>query len=177
MNRMLIGLFAVASAIVGVPAAMAQSTEIKTEYLMSYYVPLERHPIDPTAIVVNVKPGGWVKGPQIAGKVIPPGGDWARIMPSGAIRLDVRLLIETDDNAKIHMSYNGVFVLNKEAIEALNRGEAVTHQSVPYFVTAPTFQTSSEKYDYLNKVQAVGKMVEFKRSDPMHIKYDVFVVR
>ena len=47
----------------------------------------------------------------------------------------------------------------------------------PNFVTAPTFQTAAEKYDWMNKIQTVGKMVEFKRTDPMHVKYDVFIVR
>lgn len=52
--------------------AIAQTTDVKTEYLMTYSVPLERHPVDGSLVVVNVKPGGWVKGPQISGNVIPP---------------------------------------------------------------------------------------------------------
>jgi hypothetical protein len=60
---------------------------------------------------------------------------------------------------------------------ALNRGEMVTDKTVPCFVIAPTFQTSSADYDWLNKVQAVGKMVELKRGDGYYIKYDIFIVR
>ena len=118
-----------------------------------------------------------MKGPRIKGKIISPGGDWVTITPSGVARLDVRLLIETDDGAHIYMTYNGVFVTSKEVTDALGRGEVVTQKTVPYFVTAPTFQTSSEKYGWLNKVQAVGKMVELKRGDGAYIKYDVFIVR
>jgi Protein of unknown function (DUF3237) len=75
------------------------------------------------------------------------------------------------------MTYNGIVVLSKEVTDALSRGEVVTDKTVPYFVTAPTFQTSSEKYSWLNKVQAVGKMVELKRGEGGYIKYDVFTVR
>ena len=157
--------------------ADAQTSQITTEYLMTYLAPLERYPIDSSAVVVNVRPGGWVKGPRVKGKIIPPGGDWLRIMPSGVARLDVRLLIETDDGAHIYMTYNGIFVTSKEVTDALSRGELVTEKTVPYFVTAPTFQTSSEKYSWLNKVQAVGKMVELKRGEGAYIKYDVFIVR
>jgi hypothetical protein len=98
-------------------------------------------------------------------------------MPSGARRLDVRLLIETDDGALIYMTYNGVYVMSEEAVAALARGEMVTDRTVPYFVTAPTFQTSSEKYAWLNGVQAVGKMIELRTGEDYHIKYDVFIVR
>lgn len=157
--------------------ADAQTSKVTTEYLMTYFAPLERYAIDSSNVVVNVRPGGWVKGPRVNGKIIPPGGDWLRIMPSGVTRLDVRLLIETDDGAHIYMTYNGVSVLSKEATDALDRGEVVTDKTAGYFVTAPTFQTSSEKYSWLNKVQAVGKMVELKRGDGYYIKYDVFIVR
>jgi hypothetical protein len=154
-----------------------QTSEIKTEYLMTVQAPLERYPIDSSTVIVNVKPGGWVKGPRIKGKIIPPGGDWLRIMPSGVARLDVRLLIETDDGAHVYMTYNGIFVTSKEVTDALARGEVVTGKAVPYFVTAPTFETSSEKYGWLNGVQAVGKMVELKRGEGAYIKYDIFIVR
>jgi len=39
--------------------AEAQSTEVKTEFLMTYFTPYERHPIDGSFVVANVKPGGW----------------------------------------------------------------------------------------------------------------------
>jgi len=144
---------------------------------MTLLAPLERYPIDGSTVVSSVRPGGWVKGPRVSGKIIPPGGDWLRIMPSGVARLDVRLLIEADDGAHIYMTFNGIVVLSKEVTDALSRGEVVTDKTVPYFVTAPTFQTSSEKYGWLNKVQAVGKMVEYKRGEGAYSKFDVFIVR
>ena len=118
-----------------------------------------------------------MKGPQINGKFISPGADWLRVMPSGALRLDVRATIQTDDNAFIHVSYNGVIQHSKESSERVGKGEVLTHKDIPYFVVAPTFQTSSEKYAWLNRVQAIAKMVEVKIGDGGYITYDVFVVR
>lgn len=177
MRRTAIALAIVVAVSAWAARAAAQTSEVTTEYLMTYLAPLERFPIDASSVVVNVRPGGWVKGPRVKGKIISPGGDWVTMMPSGVARLDVRLLIETDDGAHISMTYNGVFVTSKEVTDALGRGEVVTQKTVPYFVTAPTFRTSSDKYDWLNKVQAVGKMVELKRGDGAYIKYDVFIVR
>lgn len=177
MSRAMILLATVIASCGWVHRAEAQTTQVTTEYLMTVYAPLERRAIDSVTAIVNVRPGGWVRGPRIRGTIVPPGGDWVTTRPSGVVRLDVRLLIQTDDSAHVYVTYNGVFVTSPEVTAALNRGEVVTDKTVPYFVTAPTFQTSSPKYDWLNKVQAVGKMVELKRGDDYYIKYDIFVVR
>ena len=44
-----------------------------------------------------------------------------------------------------------------------------------YLITAPTFETKSERYGWLNGLQAVGKMVEIKRGD--HLIYDISIIR
>lgn len=158
--------------------AVAQTAQIKTEYLMTYLAPLDAPVVvDGSLQVFNVKPGGWVKGPTINGAFVSPGGDWLRAMPSGVFRLDVRGLIRTDDGAEIFVSYNGIIQHSKESAERLMKGEVLTDKDVPYFVTAPTFQTSAAKYAWLNGVQAVAKMVEVKAGDGAYVKYDVFVVR
>lgn len=177
MRRATLVLTVVAAACGWIRRADAQTSEVTTEYLMTLFAPLERYPIDSTTVIVNVRPGGWVQGPRIRGTIVPPGGDWVTSRPSGVVRLDVRLLIKTDDGAHVYMTYNGIFVTSTEVTAALNRGEMVTDKTVPYFVVAPTFQTSSANYDWLNKVQAVGKMVELKRGDGYYIKYDIFIVR
>lgn len=159
-------------------SAFAQTAQIKTEYLMTYLAPLDAPiAVDGALQIFNVKPGGWVNGPQIKGTMVSPGGDWLRPMPSGVLRLDVRASIRTDDGADIYVSYNGIIQHSKESAERLMKGEVLTDKDVPYFVTAPTFQTSSEKYAWLNGVQAVGKMVEVKVGAGGYVKYDVFIVR
>jgi hypothetical protein len=39
------------------------------------------------------------------------------------------------------------------------------------------FQTSSEKYTWLNHVQRVGKVVEVRAGANGYVRYDIFVVR
>lgn len=159
-------------------SAFAQTAQVKTEYLMTYLAPLDAPiAVDGQLQVFNVKPGGWVKGPKIKGTLVSPGGDWLRAMASGVFRLDVRAAFRTDDGADIYVSYNGIIQHSKESAERLMKGEVLTDRDIPYFVTAPTFQTSSAKYAWLNGVQAVGKMVEVKAGDGGYVKYDVFIVR
>ncbi|MDX2465052.1 MAG: DUF3237 domain-containing protein [Porticoccus sp.] len=154
------------------------STQVTTEYVMTYVAPLDPPiAIDDGMMIVNVRPGGWVKGPDINGKFISPGADWLRIMPSGVFRLDVRGLIETDDGAHIYISYNGIIKNSEESAERLNNGELLTDKDIPYFIAAPTFQTSSEKYAWLNEVQTINKMVEIQFGEKGYVKYDLFVIR
>ncbi len=158
--------------------ADAQTTQIGTDYLMTAHIPTERKSIDGSTTIVNILPGGWVKGPKISGKILPPGGDWIRVTPSGALRLDVRLTIETDDGALIYMTYGGVVVPSKEANEALARGEVIDDKGMPYFITTPQFQTSAPKYDWLNKLQGIGKMAKYKRTPAdAFVEYDIFGAR
>ncbi len=156
-----------------------QTTQINTEYLMTYQVLLDAPtPIDSSLMVINVKPTeGWAKGPKISGTFQAPGADWLRVMPSGALRLDVRAVLKTDDGALIYVTYNGIIQHSPESAEKMSQGEVLTANDIPYFVTAPTFQTSSPTYAWLNSVQAVGKMVEIKLGDGGYVRYDTFIVR
>jgi hypothetical protein len=74
------------------------------------------------------------------------------------------------------MFYNGIVQLEGEALQRVVQGEAIKADEA-YFVIAPTFETRSEKYSWLNGVQAVGKMISFKRGDNSHVKYEVFRVK
>jgi Protein of unknown function (DUF3237) len=155
-------------------ALHAQTTKISTEYLMTIYAPLDPvQSVDSALYIFNVRPGGWVKGPKINGTVVAPSGDWLRVMPSGVSRLDVRLTVKTDDGALIYMSYNGIIKDTKESEARANKGEVLTSND-HYFIIAPTIETSAKKYEWLNGVQCIGKIVEDKNES--YVKYDVFVV-
>jgi hypothetical protein len=154
------------------------SISLQTEYLMTLYVPLER-PLSATDSlkVWNIRSeNSWLSGPGIKAKIVSPSGDWARIMPGGQTRLDVRLTLQTDDGQIISMFYNGIVHMKGEVLQRVMRGEAVTGRET-YFAIAPTFETGSEKYSWLNTVQAVGKMVSFQRGGEGHVKYEIFRVK
>ena len=66
--------------------------------------------------------------------------DWLTVSDNGTLGcLDVRFTLKTEDGAYIYVEYSG-------------RAEMETGQ----ITTAPTFQTSHEKYLWLNRVQAVA---------------------
>jgi hypothetical protein len=154
------------------------STQIKSEYLMTYVAPLgSEYSISHDLTIVNVLSGGWVKGPRISGTFVSPGGDWLRRTPSGALRIDVRATLRTDDGAFIYMSYNGVLQESADSARKLARGELLTSKDFSYCIGAPTFETSSSKYAWINNVQAVNKFVELKDGEGGYIKYDVFILR
>lgn len=161
---------------VAAAGAAGPTTSVQGEYLMTLYVPIaEAHAVDDTLRVIN-HPDGWVEGPQIKGKIIPPSSDTLRNMGNGINRLDVRLTIQTDDDQIIYVSYNGISYCQKEVRARFERGEMLRTGDC-YFITAPTFETKSERYGWLNGVQAVGKMLELKRGEGAHLMYDIFVIR
>jgi hypothetical protein len=155
------------------PAA-AQSTQIQTEYLMTLYSPLAPPQVVSDLRIFNIRQGGYVDGPRIKGKVIQPAGDWNHRMPDGTTRMDVRLTIQTDDNAFIYVEYGGVAKLSKEAGDRLGKGQALGSND-GYFMITARFQTTSAKYAWLNELIAVGRMVSLKGGD--HIKYELFSLR
>ncbi|MEE4192791.1 MAG: DUF3237 domain-containing protein [Halieaceae bacterium] len=66
--------------------------------------------------------------------------DWATLSEEGTLAaLDVRVTLKTDDGALIYVEYGG-------------RMDMTTG----FLTTAPTFQTSAERYLWLNRVQAVA---------------------
>ncbi len=172
------GLFVILSVLTAASGiAGAQTTQITTEYLMTVYAPLDLpQVIDKNLFIYNVRDGGWVKGPKISGKILAPTGDWFRFMPGGSGRLDIRAIIKTDDGALVYGAYNGVSSFSKESFDRLMKGETLTSKDVYSFI-APTYQTSSDTYGWLNHVQCVGKMVELKMGENSFIKYDIFIVR
>jgi hypothetical protein len=157
-------------------AAGGPTTSIQTEYLMTMHVLLAPPlAVDQSLLIVNLPAGGWVDGPQIKGKLLAPAGDWLRVMPSGIIRLDARSAIQTDDGAVVFVRYNGVIQCSKEQGDRLNAGQEELKAGDCHFINAPTFETKSEKYGWLNAVQAIGKMVSIKGGD--HVDYDLFAVK
>ena len=66
--------------------------------------------------------------------------DWLTLSEDGSIGcVDVRFTLKTDDGAYIYVEYTGRADMTSGLI-----------------ATAPTFQTSDERYGWLNKIQAVG---------------------
>ena len=86
---------------------MSQPT-LETRWLMSLRGSIPQPAvISPNLMVFNVLDAS-MEGPRIKAKLKNPSGDWVRIQPNGNWKLDVRLLMETDDGVPIYVQYNGV---------------------------------------------------------------------
>jgi hypothetical protein len=99
--------------------------------------------------------GGEIDGPRIKGKILPGGGDWALTRADGVLVLDVRLTIETDDGALIHCAYTGQRHGSAAVMERLAKSEPVDPSEM-YFRIAPRFETADPRYEWLNRLLAVG---------------------
>jgi len=101
--------------------------------------------------------GGSFEGDRVKGTVSPLiGSDLLLIRSDDSFQQDVRLLLETDDKAHILMTYRGIRRASPEVDARLSRGEIVA-ASEYYLRTTPYFETSAEKYSWINSIVAVAQ--------------------
>jgi hypothetical protein len=108
-----------------------------------------------TRTIVSVT-GGTFEGPKLKGTVLPPGADYVTSITPTFRKLDVRTIFLTDDQQKIYVTYGGV-------LSTPAGGER-------YWRTTPMFETSAEKYKWLNEIVCVGVPFEV----PSRVSYRVF---
>jgi Protein of unknown function (DUF3237) len=98
---------------------------------------------------------GQFEGPRLRGRVLPGGGDWTLLRADGVLELDLRVTLETDDGALIHMTSFGLRHGPPDVIAALARGDRVD-PSTYYFRTIVRFEASHPTYAFLNRLVAVA---------------------
>lgn len=81
--------------------------------------------------------GGHFEGARLRGTVLPNGADWLLIDADGTGHLDVRIILETTDGARIYVQYPGAIVINEQVNNALTQGGA-TEYGDTYFHDAAT---------------------------------------
>jgi hypothetical protein len=91
----------------------------------------------------------------VSGKVLDGGSDWQTVRSDESIVLDVRLILRTDDDTNITMSYRGIRNGATEVIRRVEKGEEVDPASY-YFRINPMFEAPAGKYAWLNQVIAIG---------------------
>ena len=79
---------------------------------------------------------------------------------NGNWKIDARLAMRTDDGETLYCYYGGVVRMTEELAARSAAGEVLTDNDM-YLRSAPNFETSSEKYGWLNDIMAVGKMTKF----------------
>jgi hypothetical protein len=86
-----------------------------------------------------VEAAGTFEGERLRGTTKAPSGDWVTVRADGSMKVDVRVVMETDDGAAILMQYGGIARPGAEHIRV-----------------APLFETGDERYAWLNMIQAVA---------------------
>ena len=120
---------------------------------------------------IGVMPGGSFEGERLSGEVLDGGSDWQDVRNDGATTLNVRVPLKTNDGALITMRYEGVRHGPPDVITRLEKGEAVDPASY-YFRIAPIFETAAPKYDWLNRIVAIG--AGYRRADgPIYSVFEV----
>jgi len=99
--------------------------------------------------------GGRFEGERLRGIILSGGSDWQTLRGDGAILLDARILLQTDDGALIGMTYGGIRHGPPEIMAKLARGETVDPDDY-YFRIVPAFTTSDPRYEWLNRIVACG---------------------
>lgn len=119
---------------------------------------------------IGVIQGGSFEGERLSGDVL-TGNDWQSVRTDSCIKLDVRLVLKTTDGELIVMTYTCLRAGPPSVIEKLDKGEEVDPGSY-YFRMNPIFETSSKKYDWMNRIIAVGTGI--RRADgPVYSIFEV----
>jgi hypothetical protein len=120
---------------------------------------------------VGVVPGGVFEGDKLSGVVLDGASDWQTVRTDGATTLDVRLILKTQDDALISMTYRGLRHGPAEVMARLDKGDAVDPASY-YFRISPLFETAAAKYDWINRIVAVG--IGQRRADgPIYSLFEI----
>jgi hypothetical protein len=104
---------------------------------------------------VGVVTGGSFEGERLSGAVLDGSSDWQTVRNDGSTTLNVRLVLRTEDGALIGMTYQGLRHGPADIIARIEKGEVVDPASY-YFRINPLFETEAAKYNWINRVIAVG---------------------
>jgi len=133
--------------------------EIRTEFLFTISLEVQVFDLGDTPHGVRriaQFSAGSFQGPKLKGTVLPGGGGWSLMRRDGVLEIGIhRLILETDDKQHIFMSWKGLRHGPAEVMDRLNRGENVDSDSY-YFRSTPYFETSSERYAWLNRICSVA---------------------
>jgi hypothetical protein len=133
--------------------------EIKTEFLFTIAFEVQVFDLSDTPYggrrIARLGTGSF-EGPKLKGTVLPGGGGWSLMRRDDVLEIGGHgLALETDDKQHIYMTWKGFRHGPKEVMDRLNRGETVDPGTY-YFRTTPYFETSSEKYGWMNRICSIA---------------------
>lgn len=117
----------------------------------------ETIPVSPSLVIGEVT-GARVEGERLTASMHGnAAADWLKVSPEGFGTLDVRVTLKTDDDAIIHVTYSGRLLFDTMTVFA-----------------TPLFHTGDERYQWLNRIQAVSKGHFPQRNE---LVYDMYELR
>ena len=93
-------------------------------------------------------------GPRLAGKVLEGGADWWTLRRDGIMEVDVKFIIQTDDEAAIQVAYTGVVDFGPDGYETVLAGRPPELPPKPR--VTPRLTTSDARYEWVNRSQFVA---------------------
>lgn len=111
--------------------------------------------------------GGRFEGERLNG-IVHGGHDWFLADGDGALTIDVRLTLATDDGALIYLAYRGKMRGSAEAMQRFRNGEQLSVGEYDLQILA-TFECGDPRYSWLNDVLAVGIGEQTRRGPVYHI--------
>jgi len=124
------------------PGRSQEEDGLRSEFLLDIVIEVQRARALGNGRVVVPVSGGTFSGPRLKGRIVAPSGDWIVERSDGSRVLDVRLLVQTDDEHGIYVSWHGIAASS-------STGGLVAR-------ILPVFETGAEKYAWLNEVVGVG---------------------
>lgn len=111
--------------------------------------------------------GGTFEGARLRGTV-GAGADWVTWRADGAMIIDVRLTLATDDGAAIGMTYLGLAHADAATMARFRSRELLDAGDV-YVRTTPRFETSDPRYAWLNTIVTVAKGMRTAEGPVYHV--------
>ena len=107
--------------------------------------------------------GGGIAGPGISGRVLAGGADEQLVRPDGAVTIDARFDLETDDHVRIRVHNLGIVVPPKEGRAA-------------YAWSVQSFEAPAGRYGWLNSAVFVSRIGVAVDKDRRTVRLTVFKV-
>lgn len=98
--------------------------------------------------------GGRFEGARLNGTVA-PGADWFIVGPDGALLIDVRLTLTTDDGAAIYLAYTGSMRGKGDAMLRFAKGELLDAADYDLIINA-RLECGDKRYAWLNGLPVIG---------------------
>ena len=116
--------------------------------------------------------GGHFEGGRLKGTILDNGADWQIVTADGVAIIETRYLLQTDDGALIYLRTEGYRYGPPAVMQKVAAGEEVDPNLYQFRITL-RFETSAQKYAWLNRTVAVGSAMRLGKA----VVYDAFEVR